>query len=1175
MALETNLNASPYYDDFDETKNFYRVLHRPAVAVQARELTQAQSILQDQVSKFGRHIFKEGSVVEGCSFSFNNRYYYIKLVDNQTDGTNLDVASFLGKNYSVINSVDLKASIVNAVDGLESLAPDLKTLYIAYSNAKTYANGYMVSVFSPGEILSVVDAANTVVASVQIDSGASAVGTGYSFTTSEGVIFKKGFFVRVEPETVIVTKYTNQPNNLSVGFEVAEEIVTPEIDPSLLDNAAGAKNYAAPGAHRLKLSTNLLVKQTDTTISENEFFSLVDFKNGNPISIKNDPQYSTLGKELARRTYEESGNYVTRQFDLTTSEANTTHFAVNISAGVAYVEGYRTELVSKTAVYPRKGLDTSVTLNQPMSTNFGYYLRVKEYAGEFDVNSVTRIEIHNDTYEALTSKAFTGVAYNAAQIIGKAYVRGFTYVDGTPGTAAATYNLYMFDLVMYRGKNFSDARSVVYYNGADVVGVADLVLENGYPVIKESALSSLLFPLGQTSMSQAGFDNMSYVYRNRINASIQTNGTATFSAPSVIGTGSESFSATGTLSNNLEQDFIVIVTVAGETVNLSGSATYTNAANTIVGTGGSQFATEYQVGDYIDVDGQIAQVTRIANNTYIETDTSFTGSGTATHKKTFPEGSIIPINTRDDRTITINSGGSSATIDINETLSASMSVKIYQSIIRSNTYPISKIINKRKYVRINCATHPNGANGPWDLGFVDVYRINAVYIGDTADTTPYDPTGTDQRNKFTFGDGQKSTCYTHAVLQKSTQNSPALTSTSTILVDLDYFTYDQTQGVGFFNFLSYPIDDVNTANVNAITTSTMPTFNGDTLRNYVDFRPFLINTAVVTDVVNDSTINPATTTTFSVTSAGSYLPTPDTVFQSQTEHYLPRIDRIVMNSRGEVLVVEGISDDIPVPPKERSGEMSLGLVYIPPYPSLIYSQLRNIPKANRESPFVTIQTTKNQRYTMKDIRTIDSRVEALEYYTSLSLLEKKTKDMLVRDDQGNDRFKNGFLVDPFDDHFIGNTRSTEYNCTIDMDAGEMRPKVRQFTSGFEPFNFSNTRRRGSLVTLQWNEVNYMSQIYSSKKRNCIEGNVYTYTGSIKLTPFVDTTVDNTIAPIVTSANVNQYTSIVNGGAGAATTIYNNWQGGAKTTKAPTWVDAAKARRDARLAARQARKNSGV
>ena len=56
MAL--NFNVDPYYDDFDDTKNFHRILFKPGKAVQARELTQAQTILQDQITKFANNIFK-------------------------------------------------------------------------------------------------------------------------------------------------------------------------------------------------------------------------------------------------------------------------------------------------------------------------------------------------------------------------------------------------------------------------------------------------------------------------------------------------------------------------------------------------------------------------------------------------------------------------------------------------------------------------------------------------------------------------------------------------------------------------------------------------------------------------------------------------------------------------------------------------------------------------------------------------------------------------------------------------------------------------------------------------------------------------------------------------------------------------------------------------------------
>ena len=49
MGINTDLNVDPYYDDFAESKQFNRVLFKPAKAVQARELTQLQTILQESL----------------------------------------------------------------------------------------------------------------------------------------------------------------------------------------------------------------------------------------------------------------------------------------------------------------------------------------------------------------------------------------------------------------------------------------------------------------------------------------------------------------------------------------------------------------------------------------------------------------------------------------------------------------------------------------------------------------------------------------------------------------------------------------------------------------------------------------------------------------------------------------------------------------------------------------------------------------------------------------------------------------------------------------------------------------------------------------------------------------------------------------------------------------------
>ena len=72
MAINTDLNVTPYFDDFDEDKKFSRILFRPSVPVQARELTQVQSIFQNQIERMGDHVFQEGTIVKGCAFNYED-----------------------------------------------------------------------------------------------------------------------------------------------------------------------------------------------------------------------------------------------------------------------------------------------------------------------------------------------------------------------------------------------------------------------------------------------------------------------------------------------------------------------------------------------------------------------------------------------------------------------------------------------------------------------------------------------------------------------------------------------------------------------------------------------------------------------------------------------------------------------------------------------------------------------------------------------------------------------------------------------------------------------------------------------------------------------------------------------------------------------------------------------
>ena len=125
MPIKTDLNVTPYFDDFDEDKKFHRVLFRPSVPIQARELTQLQTILQNQVERFGDHVFKEGTIIKGCAF-VDTVVKYAKLNDANTSGTALVMTDFTETH--VRNSSNLIAQVFEHSSGFEATNPDLNSI---------------------------------------------------------------------------------------------------------------------------------------------------------------------------------------------------------------------------------------------------------------------------------------------------------------------------------------------------------------------------------------------------------------------------------------------------------------------------------------------------------------------------------------------------------------------------------------------------------------------------------------------------------------------------------------------------------------------------------------------------------------------------------------------------------------------------------------------------------------------------------------------------------------------------------------------------------------------------------------------------------------------------------------------------------------------------------------
>ena len=131
MAL--NLNASPYYDDFNDSNKFHRVLFKPGVAVQARELTQLQTLLQDQLGKGFGFVLQEGAVVTGCAETVKTREW-VKIFDTDNSSVAIDnntLANYVGDTITG-GTTGLTAQITNVATGTQGAAPATKMLYFHF-----------------------------------------------------------------------------------------------------------------------------------------------------------------------------------------------------------------------------------------------------------------------------------------------------------------------------------------------------------------------------------------------------------------------------------------------------------------------------------------------------------------------------------------------------------------------------------------------------------------------------------------------------------------------------------------------------------------------------------------------------------------------------------------------------------------------------------------------------------------------------------------------------------------------------------------------------------------------------------------------------------------------------------------------------------------------------------
>lgn len=1095
MALTTNFNFNPYYDDYNESKKFLRILFKPGYSVQARELTQLQTMLQKQIERFGNNIFINGSAILDGKSAFQT-CVSLKL-ETTYSGSTVDIAKFANK--IIYNDTNTKRAQVIVAAEADSTTNEPPTLLIQ----QLYGDA-----FGPDEVIKTNDA-NPEFARVQ--NSLQAITTGQTFTIEPGVFYIDGYFVKTDAQAIAISKYDTSSATLKVGFEVKEYFITANDDSSLIDPAQEASNYQAPGADRYKVDLVLATRSFESEDLEN-FIELAQFKAGIYQSTRKLTIYNKITDELARRTFDESGNYVVKPFKVSV-EANTANsqvFDVTIGPGKGYVLGYEISMDYPRVLTLDKARDVVNVTNRVISTTFGNYFLTDNYLNTFSINSMPTVDLHC-VYRANIDST-TATTYNSTKI-GTARIKSVDYSGATNVSVGSTY-IY--------------AASLFDVNTSNISGTTPSVTDNQTITLENASSSSiddayvgafLRFTSGPASgegskliVDYNGSEkrvtvNPAFVnlpvsgnsYRIEFNVQdtesvVEKTGSTTIVAAADISKTSGIDPTTLNITNkailndnkmeapifNLGANFLVNNTLTNITYQYQRTFTSTisgGVSGTISADSGEQFAT---VSD---------DASKRLNYQVINTTTG----------QVVPSESLTLTINNNNLTVAIT-GVSSATILVLATITRTISSDA-KSYIKANTTYASLLATASMTSVDNIFVAPSvgqisipasrvikNPNLRQPLYMIDVIKLVKVVDLNGAAIYPVQSTfnnAKDITSSYVLDNGQRDSYYDYASIQLKPGATPPV---GPLIVYVDRLQHGASRS-GYFSVNSYPAD-FPYESIPGYLTSSGAFYE---LRDCLDFRQSM------TDAL------PLASKTLNMNASTPKFPKRNSQISASFDRYMGRIDKIHLTAEGNYGVSRGVASDFPTPPSELSRALTLYEVSVPPYTL----SLKEIEFKEYES----------RRYTMKDIAGIDRRLRNVEYYTSLSLLENETASK--SDVSLFDRSKNGIITDSFVGFDVVDITTGDYTASIDRDVHELRPSanITTFPLVFDSANSSNYRTAPGNQTLPGSnfyflkaadsaaEIVLSEQPHATKAISVNPYNVQNFIGTMRLKPQSDIWID--------------------------------------------------------------------
>jgi hypothetical protein len=1251
--MTINFNTEPYYDDFAEDSKFYRILYRPGFAVQARELTQMQTILQNQISRFGDHIFKEGAMVIPGQTSIDTDVGYVKL--ESTYGgvlTDTIIENFLG--LTVQNTSGLQAEVISFT---KSSGSDPSALYVRYKNS---GDDNTTRVFADGDVIEDVDSTYTIQA-----LASSATGKGSLATITRGVYYIKGHFVLVEEQNIILDKFSNTPS-YRIGLVATEQIITAEEDETLFDNAQNSFNFAAPGAHRYYIEATL-TKLSPDSVEDTDFIELIRTAGGQVKREVRRTEYAVLEETFARRTYDESGNYTVKNFEidvreyrnnnrgawtsgrvyligdvvtndgktyvarnsgtsssstapvhtsgsvfdgpsntgiqweyseaayynrgvyspgnsdtLVAQQANEAKLAVGLEPGKAYVQGYEIEKVSTEYVPVEKSREIVQVENAVIPATVGNYVLVTNVNSLPPVDTFGEVQLYNrvttavGTFPPLSTVAATvAISGSAGQFTcgNSVLAVGDTItITGTKG-GTSTFTGYVSGTT-YRVSSITGASpsvtgfTLTTMSGAALSTSAGTLTGLTYTATGSVAVGTARVRLMEWHNGTIGTQAAQYklsLFDIKLNAGVDFARTVKSFFFNVSSDANLSFSA----------DILPVNT------RLIGSAT-ASSSTTITGNGTS-FQTDLVVGDYISFGGTLRRVTAIASQVSLTVDSSITITGSTIDRVSTtilePENTslIFPLpyyaikdvrsallandtiytvyerfsgtaTTSGSPTLTVSTAsgtmasaaetdnyivvrndaagggaivqptsitvsGSGVTFGLDSSLSG-LNMIVIGAVNKSGAVLTEKTKTLEAGATVTFTTAAAAQKSELLLGKADGYRVVSVKMNSGTFASPTQSGGVntytiDISDRYEFDTGQRSTHYDVARLVLKNSYAPPA---APIQITYDYFSHSTGD---YFTVNSYP------ANVDY---KAIPYYQGTALRDVIDFRP---------------RINDAGTGFSSTGSSTSLVPKRGIDIVTDFTYHLARKTKIAIDFGGNFFAIDGVASLNPGEPLDPA----LGLV--------LYNLTLEPYTFGTGSNNVQVGKIDNKRYTMRDIGKLEKRIDNLEYYTSLSLLEQQTESLEIIDSTGETRFKNGFIVDGFAGHNTGDTTSPDYVCSVDMERAELRPFYSMQNINMIEKNSNNTQRDsgnyklyGDVITLPvLEDIALISQPYASRLENINPFAVFTFLGDVKLNPSSDDWFEIDRRPdlvVDVEGNFNTIKNIAER-SGVLGSVWNAWQ----------------------------------